>query len=278
MNKRQTNQLAMRAEAQSPDFRIACVETAGQAIGTLEPGCRILGLTKGQFSMLDLIRAVLAQTGPANLVISTWTTGIRDMENAAWLIQRGEILDLRLLTDRSFPGRQPQYCARLRELFGDDAVRATRTHAKFAIVRNDRWDICIRASMNLNRNQRWENFDLDDSAEICDFFEKLVSEMESLTPRGPQPGEKAVEEAFQLALAAETSGDTTVVPEEQRLARLGYTRAEIRRRLGDGADGFTLGHHQLEDQLREATISAALGGDAKARAKVGHWISQQQLG
>lgn len=110
-----------RVEAASPNFRIACVETAKQAIGRLEQNTRIVGLTKGQFSMLDLIRAVIEQTGPANLTLSTWTFGIRDIENAAWLITKGDIRQLRLLTDRSFATRQPKYCRRLVEVFGNEA-------------------------------------------------------------------------------------------------------------------------------------------------------------
>lgn len=270
----------LRAEARSATFRIACVESAAQALGTLQRGCRMIGLTKGQFSMLDLIRAVLAQTGPADLVLSTWTMGIRDTENARWLVDTGEIRSFRLLTDRSFVTRQPRYCRRLVELFGEQCIRASRTHAKFALIRNESWSICIRGSMNLNRNERWENFDLDESAELCDFFEGLVAELERLTPPGPAPGESVVQDAFHRALETATCGDRQLaeLTPREKWARMGYTRGEIEDREDAQGDDVRRGQHALEDQWREATIAEALGGNAGAREIVGRWIHAQREG
>lgn len=268
---------ATRVEARSPKFRIACVEAATETIGRLCQGDRIVALTKGQFSMLDLIKAVMAQTGPADLVLSTWTLGIRDIENAAWLLTKGDIRSLRLLTDRSFVTRQPKYCRRMVEVFGSQAIRATRTHAKFAIIKNTDWNVCIRASMNLNRNQRWENFDLDVSPEICRFFEALVAELETLTPPGPRPGEDVVQDVFSRALEAATCGDrwTAEATEEERLAALGYTPTEIKARKKMVSSPYGVGRLRLADQLREATISAALGGDKDAREIVAEWVELQ---
>lgn len=46
--------------------------TASEAIGTLEPGISIFGVTRGQFSMIDLVLAVLDQLGPAHVSLWTW--------------------------------------------------------------------------------------------------------------------------------------------------------------------------------------------------------------
>lgn len=146
-------------------------QSAAACIGRLDIGCRLTGVTCGQFSLLDLIAAVLEQTGPADVTVSTWTTGIRDVVRAAWLLESGSIRSFALLTDRSFPQRQPAYCRALVDRFGEGAIRSTRTHAKFAVIRNDVWSICIRSSMNLNTNPRFEQFDLDDDAALCAFFD-----------------------------------------------------------------------------------------------------------
>lgn len=145
---------------------------------------RLVGLTRGQFSLLDLIRAVLEQTGPADLTLSTWTSGIRDAETSAWLLGRGEIRSIRLMLDYGFPKIEPAYALRLVELYGDRAILLCRTHAKFAIIRNDAWSICIRSSMNLNRNTRFEQFDLDDSEPICELFEQFADDVARATPAG----------------------------------------------------------------------------------------------
>jgi hypothetical protein len=178
----------------------APVETAVECLGVLTPGVSICGLTKGQFSLLDLLRAVLAQTGPADVVVSTWTTGIRDAENARLLLERGQIRSFQLLTDRSFATRQPAYCAAVREIFGDAAIRATNTHAKFALIGNDAWRVVIRSSMNLNKNPRFEQFDLDDDAVIYEFFRRHVAEMADLMPPGPTVPHSAVKAGFIAAL------------------------------------------------------------------------------
>lgn len=175
-------------------------QSAEAAIGQLEPGCRILGLTKGQFSLLDLLRACLAQTGPAHVVVSTWTTGIRDADNAKLLLDTGKILSFRLLTDRSFATRQPKYCQAIVRAFGNAAIRCTNTHAKFCLIQNDAWQIAIRSSMNLNRNPRFEQFDLDDDPAVVAFLREHADEMADLMPEGLRPPFAAVDAAFTNAL------------------------------------------------------------------------------
>lgn len=176
------------------------VAPAQKCIGTLERGGRIVGLTKGQFSLLDLIRAVLAQTGPADVRLSTWSIGIRDAETAAWLLRGEDIRSLQLLVDRSFPGRQPQYAGRVVALFGADALVVTRVHAKVALIAAGDWKIAISSSMNLNRNPRFEQFDLVDSAEVHGFYAAWFDEMAVSSPHGLKFDEHDAEQAFTRAL------------------------------------------------------------------------------
>ena len=139
--------------------RAARTGNARDAIGTLEPGCEIYCLTYGQFSLIDALVALLEQTGPADVVLATWTAAQADLRRAATLMQQdsGQIRSLRMIVDRSFLTRQPEYCATMRELFGDAAIRTARSHAKFMAIRNDRWNLAVRTSMNLNENPRLEN-------------------------------------------------------------------------------------------------------------------------
>lgn len=188
-----------RREDRKPRVVAVPFETASRAVGALTKDCSITGMTKGQFSLIDLIKAVIEQTGPAHLVLSTWTQGIRDVDNVAFMAEKGDLLSLRLLTDRSFVTRKPEYCARVLEVFGREAICCTNTHAKFALLRNDEWDICIRSSMNLNRNRRFEQFDIDDSAALCDFFEANADEMMRLSPHGFDWVGSEIEKAFNAA-------------------------------------------------------------------------------
>lgn len=149
---------------------VSASDNAARCLTEFGPGVALTGLTMGQFSLLDLVAAVLEKTGAADVMISTWTTGIRDVERAAWLLDTGAIRSFRLLTDRSFPQRQPEYCKALVARFGMESIRSTRTHAKFAVICNDGWNVVVRSSMNLNTNPRFEQFDLDDSLELAAFF------------------------------------------------------------------------------------------------------------
>lgn len=159
-------------------------QSASDSIGTLERGCRITGITKGQFSLLDLIQAIAAQTGPAALTVSTWSTGIRDTANLGVLIERKAFTSVRLCLDRSFSGRQPKYVEEVVRVWGTENIRMTRNHAKFFLLRNNDWNICCRSSMNLNRNPRLEQYDVDDDLELCLFFENIIDDIFTSMPHG----------------------------------------------------------------------------------------------
>lgn len=186
--------------------------TPARAIAGLVPGVRMFGLTKGQYSLLDLIRAVLVHTGRAEVRLSTWSTGIRDAETAAWMMSQGDIASLQLLVDRSFPGRQPRYAGRVMALFGERAIVSTRIHAKIALIKAGDWRIVVRSSMNLNRNPRFEQWDLDDDAGLYDFVAQWFDELADTAPRGLEFDEAAAEAAFNAALRGMVS-DAEIVAE-----------------------------------------------------------------
>jgi hypothetical protein len=141
------------------------------AAAALERGGRVIGLTMGQFSMLDLLGALLERTGPAAVRLSTWTVGIRDAENAGWMLDNGRMTSFQLFVDKSFPTRQPAYCAAVQRIFGARAINASEIHAKVATIHGDGWRLAVRASMNLNANPRCEQYDVDDDAGIAGFFD-----------------------------------------------------------------------------------------------------------
>lgn len=164
--------------------RALAVKEAAAAIGVIERGCEIFGLSKGQFSLVDIIRHCLAATGPADVVISTWTAAGADLGFAYELMRDGSIRTLKFVVDFSFPTRQPAYCAALRERFGDECVRVTKTHAKFVTIRNDAWNIVVRSSMNLNENRRMESFEISDHAGMAAFLCGVVDDLFAAQPTG----------------------------------------------------------------------------------------------
>lgn len=146
-------------------------QTAREAIaGLARDGGEIFGLTKGQFSLVDLLEATLEKTGPAHLEVSTWTAANTDVSKALDLIASGRILSARWLVDLTFVRRCPQLAARIRDAFGPDCIRVTKNHAKFSVVRNDAWLVAIRTSMNLNHNPRLEDFTIAHDPQLAGFL------------------------------------------------------------------------------------------------------------
>jgi hypothetical protein len=159
-------------------------QSAAEAIAQLErDGCELVGLTRGQFSLTDLLVAVLAKTGPAALTISTWTAASASVQSMLELLQTGKITSCKWLVDTTFVRRVPALVAEIRRQFGDDAIRVTRTHAKFATVSNAKWEVAIRSSMNLNQNPRLESYELGHDPQLCRWLEGVVAEVWANQPR-----------------------------------------------------------------------------------------------
>ena len=173
--------------------------TAREALAALERSDSIIVLTFGQFSLGDAIRELLDRTGPAAITLSTWTAAKAEIEHAWVLLADGRITSMRWLVDRSFATRQPAYCAALLERFGGDAIRTTRSHAKWATIRGGGHNFALRTSCNLNANPRLELLEVTDSGDLCDWFDGLAAELWSTLPAGDLacelPGTLAVDDA-----------------------------------------------------------------------------------
>jgi hypothetical protein len=186
--------VAGRAEAHrrrrvSREVRDARRLAAREAVGELVPGLEVFIFTHGQFSLIDALFWLVEQTGPADVTLSTWTAAAADLTTAAKMVERSKIRSLRFLVDRSFLTRQPEYCGEMRRLFGDRCIRTTRTHAKFATIRNEAWNLAVRTSMNLNTNPRLENFEVSDDPEFAAFLERVADEVFEVQAEGSFSGE-----------------------------------------------------------------------------------------
>lgn len=157
--------------------RLSKITNARDALADFDRGKETYCLTFGQFSLMDAVEAVLDKTGPAHVAISTWTAGGADLSRSAEHLHDKRILSLRLVVDCSFGQRQPGYLAQCRDLFGDDAIRTTRTHAKFVVITNDLWSVAVRTSMNLNENPRLESIEISDDPALAGFLLSIVDEL-----------------------------------------------------------------------------------------------------
>ena len=147
---------------------------AAREVGPITQGCEVYGLTRGRFSLIDLLEYLLQITGPADATMVFWTFGLAHLDRALDLRRSGAIRSWRWFVDRSTAQHHPQYMDRLRETVGDDNIASSRIHCKMIVLRNERWNIVVRTSMNLNRNLRSENYEISDHAEMAELVNEVV--------------------------------------------------------------------------------------------------------
>jgi len=152
-------------------------QSAAESIAELDHTTQIVGFTKGQFSVIDLIRAALDITGRAELDISTWTAANTDVSTVCDFVGEGVVTRSRWLVDLTFQRRSPQLANRIRQTFGLDAIRVAKNHAKFALIGNEDWRVVIQTSMNLNFNPRFENFAIAHDPELFAFYKTILDEV-----------------------------------------------------------------------------------------------------
>lgn len=163
---------ALRYESKGVRKVIHRTGTAAQVIGPLTPGIRVTGLTAGQFSAIDAMEHMVDELGPAAVRISTWTTGLYDVQRARDIKVAGRITDIRMLLDRGTFEKSPKFAGPLIEVLGVDAFRCLSVHAKVVIVSGERGSAVMRSSMNLNKNLRTEQFDIDVDRDVAAFYEE----------------------------------------------------------------------------------------------------------
>jgi len=144
--------------------------TAAECIGRLEPGVRVCGLTAGQFSAIDVLEHIADELGPCDFRVSTWTSGLYDVQRGAEMRQNGKVRNIRMLLDRGTFERSPQYAGALIQAVGAENIRCLSVHAKVTIAHGERGAAVVRSSMNLNKNLRTEQFDIDVCQVMADWY------------------------------------------------------------------------------------------------------------
>lgn len=173
-----SNARSLRRAKQKRDIRMAKASNAVDSLGTLTAGAEIFILSFGQFSLLDIISAILHQTGPADVALSTWTAAEFDLDRCKSILDRGGFTSFRVITDRTFFSfKSADRGEKLVHLFGTDNIRTAAIHAKFAVIGNAHWKVALRTSANMNQNPRMENFEVSDDPTLYGFLLQAVDDI-----------------------------------------------------------------------------------------------------
>lgn len=157
-------------------------ENARLAIGKLTKGCEIYGLTKGDVSLVNIIEAVLKQTGRAKVICATWAASGYDVTKLECLCQNDLIKDICFILDYSAQQKLNNTGFEIMNSYFPNKIFLTKTHAKFVLIKNDEWNICIRTSMNLNENKRIENFEISDCEILYNYMHEIASDIIAHSP------------------------------------------------------------------------------------------------
>lgn len=166
------------AMARRRKVSIEAMKSARETIGEIEQGMALFAITRGQFSMIDVINTLIDKVGPSHISVWTWAIAAYEVDVIVGMMERQDILSARLIIDYSSEQRSGEIIDQWRARFGADMVKDCRNHAKISRVWNDRWAFLARGSMNLNFNPRFEQFDLTEGGD--DFA--LVGEIEDALP------------------------------------------------------------------------------------------------
>ena len=176
----------MKSMSSAPSARRArAVESFGsaaEAIGPITPGLSLFLVTRGQFSMLDMVQHVISEIGPASVSVWTWAIADYEVECMSALMANRSIVGARLIVDRSAEQRSAPTIAAWRERFGVESVRVCKNHAKIARVWNAERRVLLRGSMNLNFNPRFEQADITEGGQDFDLVQRLEDELPVLQP------------------------------------------------------------------------------------------------
>jgi hypothetical protein len=126
-----------------------------KAIGELEPGSCYVYLTGGKWSNHHLLQYLLEKTGPADVVLTTWTITEEPVRVMGRLLQEGTIRSLTMLTDDRIRSRCAQAWQLMQTL--PATVHLSKCHAKVTVVTNEQHGFLVVSSQNFTNNPRIES-------------------------------------------------------------------------------------------------------------------------
>lgn len=130
-------------------------------------------VSMGEWSMHDLLRHLLTQTGPAKVIIATWSISSEGAKTLIKLADTGHITNLNAIFDWRIKIRCPEALQLARLNFTN--IRLTSCHAKVTLIRNQEYNICICSSANYTNNPRIEAGVIHDDFDTAEYYENWIS-------------------------------------------------------------------------------------------------------
>ena len=145
----------------------------GRELPAIEPDRHYHLVTDGAWSRHDLMEHLLGFTGPAHVLLATWTMTEEPARKIMLMLDAGEILSLRCLLDKRMQVRMPKVLAYVAH---NVDVRLTINHAKVTVLWNDTWQVAVVGSANCTTNPRIEAEVVAVCRDAAEFHKKWITD------------------------------------------------------------------------------------------------------
>lgn len=144
-------------------------------LGTIEHGYDKHFYTRGAFDLVQLVLYILRQTGPADVVICTYSVAEQTLKTLHRMVESGEIRSIRFLIDNRVRSISPKPFDVLVNTF-PGCYRCLALHAKVALISNNEWKISVVGSQNATHNPKLERGIIHTSPQIYAFDEEILDQ------------------------------------------------------------------------------------------------------
>ena len=145
------------------------------AIGTLERGKNIHFVTAGSWALHDLVKYLLTQTGPADLLAFTWSLTIPAAVTLIRQQEAGNLRNMSFIVD----AKMSKWSAAALSILTKHCDRIVRTanHAKGFLLSNAEWRVSVISSANFSNNPRIEGGCISTNPVVFDMHREWIEQL-----------------------------------------------------------------------------------------------------
>ncbi|MDR0682542.1 MAG: hypothetical protein LBG15_11955 [Dysgonamonadaceae bacterium] len=123
--------------------------------------------------MMRLIFWIMEQTGPAEIILSTYSISPKTLQGVINRREKGIIKDIRFIVDNRVRSLSPKPFDLLVANFD---YRCISIHAKVACIWNEAWKISVVSSQNATDNPKMERGTIHTSPAVFEFDKQILDD------------------------------------------------------------------------------------------------------
>lgn len=150
-------------------------EKIGAVVGVISNNMNAHFYSNGEFNLVDIILHVLASTGKADIILSSWSIGNPSLLQLHQAKLEGMIGELYGIVYSRLKTMHPDIFQVATNVF--TKLIEADIHAKVVVIKNDAWLLSIVTSANLSYNQRIERYSIlsgQTAADDLTFLNKMT--------------------------------------------------------------------------------------------------------